>query len=373
MHDVLVVGAGISAAAACAVLKKHCKVLVVENRSHLGGNCYDYVSQGTKIHRYGAHLWHCPNPELQQWMSQFTEWDQVSGGVHAATAEIIDPVGGLAHVPFPYSKETEKALGYVMNDQQITDLFFRGYSQKMWGKPWDELPDSIRNRVPKRGERSDFFPGQFQGLPKYGYTCMIENMFDGCDVILGAGPQDWYRLIPPSGLVIYCGRLDLIKNPSTGLAIGSDIVRWGDTNRGKKMLAAWLQHVTLDFSWHNTRTHQQATGVLNICHTRSPQIRFVLHRLVTGGHSSIWHTETPRHNVSHDELAPTHVAPATEDSRMVLDYLKARAKELYPGLLPLGRVAQHQYLDMHQAAGAGRKLGGDILRDLGVAGCGSET
>jgi UDP-galactopyranose mutase len=382
MHDVLVVGAGLSAAAACAVLKQKYRVLVLETRNHLGGNCYDYKVQGTHIQRYGAHIYHNPNAELHKWVSQFTSWIELPTKRHYVEAEVFWKEG-LKRCPFPYSQETIEALGEDLSDEAIIDTFFRGYSEKQWGMPWENLPMTIRNRLPKRlGGPSDFFPGQIQALPQFGYSYMMENMFDGCEVILGNDPNDWPHFIPASGRVIYCGRLDLIRTPG-GSVLGNDRIEYelqsGETpsygqrtvvNDGPEGIkvgyermdlnvqGAWLKHVNVEYQWGTAALPVPGTpAVLNYCHKFRPETRRVQHALLTGGTSEIYHTETPRHHGGSDIIAPTYPAPPTHMTRKILAHLNVRAKELYPGLIPLGRVAQHQYMDMHQAIGAGKAVG----------------
>jgi len=344
--EIIVVGAGISAAAACAELKQQFKITVFEQRPHIGGNCYDYSTRGTFVHAYGCHIYHNPNQELHEWLSKYTEWVPYQ---HRVTAEISPGV----QVPFPYSKATEAALGGTLSDEEIISTFFRGYSEKMWGKRWEELPASIRNRVPKRQEISDFFPDQITALPKKGYTHLIENMFDGCDMVLGAHPMEWTAYAKAATFILYCGRLDLLRTPG-GLPIGGELVD------PQAHLPAWLHHITLDFM-RSSGPPVSPTGVLNYCHTKNQAIRRVQHAQITGGYSDVYHMEIPQHSDFKGEIAPTYPAPRTPDTARVLTHLKTRARQLYPNLHPLGRLASHQYLDIFQAVAAGRKLGLELL------------
>lgn len=343
MREIVIVGAGISAAAAAAVLKREFKVTVFEARDHIGGNCYDYLTQGTYVHRYGAHIYHNPNKELHEWLSQFTEWTPYQ---HSVTAEICRD-DKLLQVPFPYSLETEKVLGHL-SDEDIVKTFFKGYSEKMWGRLWEDLPASIRNRVPKRQEASDFFPGQITALPRHGYTAMITKMFEGCEIVLGAHPKAWMPHAAGAHRVLYCGRLDLLQD-DRGNRLGGEFVD------RSKLLAAWLEHRTLDIAW-GVEDPPAPKGVLNYCHKKNPAIRRIQHAQITGGNSRVFHTETPR-SAGISELSPFYPAPVTEDTPEVLAHLKRRAKVLYPNLIPLGRLAQHIYMDMHAAAGVGRSIG----------------
>lgn len=347
MREVIIVGAGITAAAAAAVLKQSFKVIVFDVRDHIGGNCYDYLSRGTYVQRYGAHIYHNPNPELHQWLSQFTDWHPYK---HSVTAEILVDDKPM-RVPFPYSLETEKLLG-PLKDEEIIELFFKGYSQKMWGMPWEQLPASIRNRVPKRQETSDFFPGQLTALPRHGYTTMIDRMFAGCEMVLGCSPHTWMHHVSGAHKILYCGRLDLLQG-DRGSLLGGEFV---DRSR---LLAAWLPHRTLEFTWGLGVPHNP-TGVTNYCHMDTKVIRRVQHAYITGGASEIYHVETPRASQPLD-ISPFYPAPATKDTPLVLEYLKARVKALYPNLIPMGRLAQHLYLDMHAAIGKGKAVAEGIL------------
>lgn len=347
MREIVIVGAGITAAAAAAVLKEEFKVTVFETRDHLGGNCYDYRSRGTHIQRYGSHIFHCPNPELVTWLSRFTEWRPYR---HSVTAEILVEDKPF-QVPFPYSLETEKLLG-ILKDEEIIELFFKGYSQKMWGKSWEELPAGIRNRVPKRQEASDFFPGQFTALPLEGYTPMIQRMFSGCDVVLGASAHTWMHHASSAHKILYCGRLDLLQGDRGSLLGGEFVDR-------SKLLAAWLPHRTLEITW-GTGAPVSPTGVTNYCHMDTRVIRRIQHAQITGGSSQVFHVETPR-DAQPLDLSPFYPAPVTKNTPLILEYLRSRAKTLYPNLIPMGRLGQHLYLDMHAAIGKGKAVGEAIL------------
>lgn len=347
MREIVIVGAGITAAAAAAVLKREFKVTVYEIRDHLGGNCYDYYSQGTYVHRYGAHVYHNPNAELHKWLSSFTAWRSYR---HSVTAEIL--LGDQpTHVPFPYSHDTEKVIG-PLADPEIIEMFFRGYSEKMWGVSWDALPTGIRNRVPKRQVVSDFFMGQYTALPERGYTSMIKEMFRGCDLVLGCAPQTWRQHPVKPYKVLYCGRLDLLRD-ANGFPLGSTFVD------RQQLHMAWLPHRTLEFTW-SVGAPVSPTAVLNYCHLKNPAIRRIQHAQLTGGDSQVFHLETPK--TAHvSDPSPFYPAPRTDAIGRSLEVLEQHAKTLYPDLIPMGRLAQSLYLDMHQAVGKGKAVGESIL------------
>jgi len=76
MYDYLIVGSGFyGAICAYELNKRGHKVCVVENRSHIGGNCYTSNREGIHVHDYGAHVFHTSNEEVWQWITQFVEFN----------------------------------------------------------------------------------------------------------------------------------------------------------------------------------------------------------------------------------------------------------------------------------------------------------
>lgn len=325
-YDLLIVGAGITGATVAAWWAKNRpkeRVLVVDTREHLGGNCYDYPANGTNIHRYGPHIFHCRDRQIVNFLSGYTSW---LGYQHSVTAQ-IDYRGKKRSVSFPYSLDTESDLGVSFTDEQIIDHFFRGYSQKMWGCDWDELPASIRNRVPKRLERSNYFPDEFVAMPSLGYTKMFERMFSRADVVLGANPDYWLMALENIPRMVYTGRVDLMP----GVAKDSERLR----------------HRTLDLEMRHDLKWKAGTPVMNYCHQDVRFTRATCFRLMTGGRSSLTMLERPE-EADVDDLAPFYPI-AWERDRYKL--LLEKAKALYPSAHFLGRLASYQYLDMHQAVG----------------------
>lgn len=223
--NILVVGAGFAGATAARLLAEagH-EVLVIDKRDHIAGNAYDYVNEhGIRVHKYGPHLWHTSNDEVQEWASRFTEWVSYEHYVEA-----LLPDGRYTPLPinnytiedvfedefmdwciqngFDYSNDNDFVLpgaheaflnsllikpeGDITNSEQhvlssvgrrLCDLFFAPYTKKMWGLGLDELPAAVASRIPTSVGSYDgrYFPkDKHQVLPKRGYTKMIENILD---------------------------------------------------------------------------------------------------------------------------------------------------------------------------------------------------
>ena len=227
MNRALVVGAGFAGATAARELAEaDWKVTVVDKRSHIGGNAFDFVNgHGIRVHLYGPHLWHTSNDEVQQWASRFTEWvpykhrvkAQLNDGryvplpINPETLEKIfdsklwfwatdndyiayDPDTGQtgykkgAHAAFletlvEHHQEVTNSRQHVENSvgRQLCDLFFAPYTKKMWGLELEQLPAAVAARIPTNVESGSelYFPkDKHQYLPKDGYTAMFERIFD---------------------------------------------------------------------------------------------------------------------------------------------------------------------------------------------------
>ncbi len=77
MFDYIVVGAGLAGAviAERIATQLNKKVLIIERRNHIAGNCFDYKDENNiLVHKYGPHLFHTNNEKVVQYLSQFTDW-----------------------------------------------------------------------------------------------------------------------------------------------------------------------------------------------------------------------------------------------------------------------------------------------------------
>lgn len=359
MYDILVVGAGISAATLCERLKRKYKICVLDVRDHLGGNCYDYSSNGARIHAYGPHIFHCPlaSRDVLDFIQPLAKqgWEEYT---HSVEAEINDG-GKLIRTPFPYSKETDKILGKSLTPEEVIALYFDGYSQKMWGMSFKDLPSTIQGRVPKDTlDKPLYFPDQFVGFPKGGYTPMLENMFDGCDIILKADAKQWTTM--KARKIVYCGRPDLIPMVDKPFALGSQITY----GAGKDFDAGWLEYKTLNIRFSQVDTWDAKAAVLNYCHHDTRVTRVTHYGQLHKNDSNIISTETPVGTALVSDLNPFYPFQSQKNLARI-DRLRQAAKAMYPNIVLLGRLAQFKYIDMFQAIGAGMKAADDIAAELG--------
>ena len=167
--QILVVGAGLSGCTVARLMAEagHA-VTLIDERAKIGGNCSDRVDEnGILYHEYGPHLFHTNNEKVFQWLSRFTEWVPYR---HKVKAMLDD--GRL--VPFPVNAETLK----IVPKEKVVDVFFRPYSEKMWGMPLEKVSPAILSRVPVREDFvEEYFPKDaFQFMPKLGFQAMFDQM-----------------------------------------------------------------------------------------------------------------------------------------------------------------------------------------------------
>ena len=206
-YDYLIVGSGLFGAVVAYELNKHgYKVLVVEKRPNIAGNIYTEEIEGIQVHKYGPHIFHTSNKATWDYVNQFAKFnnfinmplafykgkyynlpfnmntfEQVFGVKTEKEAKAcIEKEIKTANIKEPKNLE-EKAISMV--GTTIYEMLIKGYTQKQWGKPCNELPPSIISRIPVRYEyNNNYFNDTYQGIPIGGYTQIIEKMLNGIEV-----------------------------------------------------------------------------------------------------------------------------------------------------------------------------------------------
>ncbi len=233
MYDYLIVGSGLFGAAfAHKALMAGKKVLVVEKRSHMGGNIYTENIEGINVHKYGAHIFHTDNKEV---------WDYVNslaGFNNYVNSPIANYKGEIYNMPFnmnTFSKmwniSTPKQAQEIIEKQKkeikgepsnleeqaislvgrdVYEKLVKGYTEKQWGKSCSELPSFIIRRLPVRYTYdNNYFNDRYQGIPMGGYTAIIEKMLEGAEVRLNTDfLKNKDELCSLADKVIYTGMID---------------------------------------------------------------------------------------------------------------------------------------------------------------------
>lgn len=249
MYDVVIVGTGFSGSVLANLLssKQNKKILMIDKRPHIGGNCFDsFDEHNILIHNYGPHLFHTNSQKVWEYLSQFTLWHKYEHKVEG----FIDG----EYVPIPFNLNTlhklfsqeqasliEKKLvekyGYgnkvtILELQKTEDKelkfiadfiyknIFLNYSAKQWGKKIEDLNPNVSARVPIVISNDDrYFSDDFQSVPAEGYTKVFDKMLNhsNIDIRLATDFKDILQLKNKSfklfnkafdGEVVFTGMID---------------------------------------------------------------------------------------------------------------------------------------------------------------------
>ena len=237
MYDFLVVGAGLAGAVLAHELnKKGYKVIVVEKRENIGGNCMTSDFNGITIHEYGPHIFHTKRKEIWDYINQFAEFNNF------INSPIANYKGKLYNLPFnmntfyslygvktPYEAKERikqsigKSTGNIKNlkdkaismvGEDIFKILIEGYTEKQWGRPCTDLPSDIIKRLPLRFTYdNNYFNDNYQGIPIGGYSQIFEKLLDGILILTNyafAGKDDCLTNIAKH--IIYTGPIDEYYN-----------------------------------------------------------------------------------------------------------------------------------------------------------------
>lgn len=207
MFDIAIVGAGFSG----SVLAERFasigrKVLLVERRGHTGGNAYDhYDENGILVHDYGAHIFHTNDVTVFDYLSKFTEWryyqhrslSYVDGQlvplpINRKTLELLYGVEALKNGVEAFLNQVKKDIKNPKNaeenvlsrvGEELYQKFFKGYTEKQWGRPAKELRPSVTARIPVRNNYDDrYFTDKFQVMPAHGYHILFGNLLRNSNI-----------------------------------------------------------------------------------------------------------------------------------------------------------------------------------------------
>ena len=240
-YDYLVVGSGLYGAIfAHEANKRGKKVLVIDKRPNIAGNIYTEEVEGINVHKYGAHIFHTNNKEVWQYITQLAEFNRFTN------SPVANYKGELYSLPFnmytfnkmwgvvtpeeaaakieeqrqeikgePKNLE-EQAISLVGRD--IYEKLIKGYTEKQWGRPCNELPSFIIKRLPVRLTfDNNYFNALYQGIPMGGYTKMVENMLEGIEVRLNTDYlENKEELDSLADKVVYTGPIDAYFNYKLG-------------------------------------------------------------------------------------------------------------------------------------------------------------
>ena len=251
--DYIVVGCGLAGIVMAERIANDLnkKVLIIEQRNHIGGNCYDcYDKNGILVHQYGPHIFHTNHKEVLDYLSNYTEWNIYELQLKAK----ID--GKEVNIPFNlntmkslldkdlYNRLSTKLINWFGYDTLIPILKLRenedeeirwlsdfiyekvylNYMKKQWDVKPEELDSSVTERVPIYISKDNrYFKDKYQLMPKNGYTEMFKKMLDNSNIniMLNTNAFDLIKLDKEknevkfldkkfNGKIIYTGEIDVL-------------------------------------------------------------------------------------------------------------------------------------------------------------------
>lgn len=354
-YDYLIVGAGLFGAVfAHEATKAGKSCLVIDKRNHIAGNIYCENVEGIHVHKYGAHIFHTSNKMVWDYVNQFAEFNHYVNspvaiyqdelynlpfnmntfsklwGIQtpAEAKAIIDKQRAECGVDEPKNLE-EQALSLAGKD--VYEKLIKGYTEKQWGRPCDELPAFIIKRLPFRFTYdNNYFNDRYQGIPIGGYTAIVEKMLEGIEVRL---ETDYF---------------DFVKE-NADIATTTVFTGMIDEFYGYKL--GHLQYRSVRFETEVLDTdNYQGNAVVNYTHRDVPYTRIIEHKhfefgkqektVISKEYSSEWEPGVePYYPINNDEnnaLYEQYKALADQESDVIFG----------------GRLGHYKYYDMDKVVEA---------------------
>ena len=234
-YDYLVVGAGLFGSIfAYEANRLNKKVLVIDKRNHIGGNCYSEPYEDYHIHKYGPHIFHTSSKYVWDYINQFTSFNNFTlrnkANINNKIYSLPINLSTIQQV-WPEAYNPQNALNKINQEKiNITDpqnfeeyclsamgktlyeMFFYGYTKKQWGKEPKLLPASIAKRIPFRLDYNDRYYSDadiYEGVPINGYTSIFEKLLKDIDLNLNCdyfSDKSYFNSLAKK--IVYTGPID---------------------------------------------------------------------------------------------------------------------------------------------------------------------
>ena len=356
MYDYLIVGAGLYGAI-CAedLVRKGKKVLVIDKRNHLGGNCYSERRDGIDVHIYGPHIFHTNDENIWQWLTSKVEMNDFT------LRPVANFKGQLFSLPFNMwtfnqvwgvtspSEAKEKIASSIRSGEKPRNLeeqaislvgrdvyekLIKGYTEKQWQRSALDLPPSIIKRLPVRFTYdNNYFNDKYQGIPVEGYTKLFEVLLQNVELRLETDFFSDAHEIKYKNL-IYTGPID----------------KFYDYRFGRlEYRSTRFDHQRIE----NTDNYQ-GVAMMNFTDVNVPYTRIIEHKHFVPDRKVNGTWITKEYPLKKDvEGEPLY--PINDDSNMKIyqKYKKLAEKENYVHFG--GRLGTYKYYDMHQVIASALK------------------
>lgn len=361
-YDYLIVGAGLFGATfAHFAQKQGRRCLVIDKRSHVGGNIYCEEIEGINVHKYGAHIFHTSDREVWDFVNSIVPFNRYTNSPVAQA-----PDGRLYNLPFNMNtfyqmwgiKTPEKAQAKLEEQRRdavdamkadgvieprnleeqalsligrdIYEQLIKGYTEKQWGRPCRELPAFIIRRLPVRMTfDNNYFNDSYQGIPIGGYNKLIGKLIDGIDVKLDtdffADREHWESV---ADKIVFTGKID----------------EFYDYRFGK------LEYRTVRFEISKYYTPNfQGNAVVNYTSVKVPYTRIIEHKhFETFGaaiYDNPWTVVSKEYSTEwHDGMEPFYPVNNKKNQETYEKYRQLAEAE--NNIIFGGRLAEYKYYDM---------------------------
>lgn len=360
-YDYLIVGAGLFGAVFAHEAQKAGKrCLVIDRRSHLGGNVYCEQVEGVNVHRYGAHIFHTANKRVWEYVNSIVEFNRYTNcPVACFKGEMYNlpfnmntfnrmwgvktPAEAVAKIEEQKAEAIarmeadgvieprnleEQALMLVGKD--IYERLIKGYTEKQWGRDCRDLPASIIRRLPVRLVfDNNYFNDPYQGIPIGGYNKLIEGLLDGVATRIG---------------------VDFAELKGNWREESDKLVNTGPIDEYFDYCYGNLQYRTVKFETEVLdMPNYQGNAVINYTEREVPYTRVIEHKHFEMFGSEVY--ATPKTVVSREystEWKPgmEPYYPVNDDRNSALYQQYRLLAEQEPNVIFGGRLAEYKYYDM---------------------------
>jgi UDP-galactopyranose mutase len=352
-YDIIIVGAGISGATLAEryAREEKKKVLVLEKRDHIGGNCYDFIDNaGILVSKYGAHLFHTNYEDVWQYVNTFSDWTPYEhkvlsyvNGKYVPVPVNIDTVNILFGTHITSSKEMEEWLSEntekidapqnseesALNrvGKELYELMFKNYTKKQWDMWPAELEASVMDRIPVRTSFDNrYFSDKYQALPSKGYTEMFKSILSHPNITVKLH-ADYFAMKDQIGTyekMFFTGPIDSFFQ--------------------NKYEALQYRSLRFEFETHDKEYYQQ-NSVVNYPND-NPYTRIVEYKYF-GNQKSKKTTISKEYSTWEGE--PYYPVPSVRNRELYKKYQGEAEKLEKKGIYFVGRLANYKYFNMDQA------------------------
>ena len=380
-YDCLVIGAGFAGAVTARELAERGgkRVLVLERRSHVGGNAYDRLDgAGVLIHQYGPHIFHTNSQRAYDYLSRFTAWRDYQHRVVANVHGVMMPVPfnltslELAYGPEKAARLEKKLVKTYGAEKKVTILELRRsedpeikaladyvyenvfvhYTMKQWGQTPEEIDPNTTARVPVFLSRDDrYFQDAYQGMPLEGYTPLFEKLLDHPGIAVELGTDALKRLDLSGDRV----RVD-------GEVFEGPVIYTGQADELFGFQFGPLPYRTLDFRFETLpRDDFQGYGTVNYTvdedYTRITEFKHMTGQVKPGVTTIV--KEYSRSYTGAPEETPYYAIINPENNALYARYQEAAGR--FPNLRLLGRLAEYKYYNMDAIVARALELSDQLI------------